>query len=162
MNNFDIKTFNKIAVYAYEEDGLLPKGIDFCEKTFKRLFDMIFPKIQITELFLDGPSLNQNNFRYEWYRLLHKCQHNEFDLVIIPSLQTLSQDGIQSMHLTKELIKHPNPPKVYFALEDIASTVEDFENTLCINCIINDAVNQRKKQKNKLLQYLKLTKNWNI
>ena len=70
MNNFDIKTFNKIAVYAYEEDGLLPKGIDFCEKTFKRLFDMIFPKIQITELFLDGPSLNQNNFRYEWYRLL--------------------------------------------------------------------------------------------
>ena len=77
-------------------------------------------------------------------------------------VKTLSQDGIQSMHLTKELIKHPNPPKVYFALEDIASTVEDFENTLCINCIINDAVNQRKKQKNKLLQYLKLTKNWNI
>lgn len=162
MDNFDINNFKKIAVYAYEEDGLLPKGIEYCEKTYRKLFDMVFPKIQITELFLDGPSFNQNNFRYEWYRLLHKCQHNEFDLVLIPSLQTLSQDGIQSMNLAKELIKHPNPPKVYFALEEIASTVEDFNYVLCVNSIINDAVAHRKRQKNKLLQYLKLTKSWSL
>ena len=66
------------------------------------------------------------------------------------------------MNLTKELLKHPNSPKIYFALEEIASTVEDFNYVLCVNSIINDAVNQRKKQKSKLLQYLKLTKSWSL
>ncbi len=75
MIDFDINNFEKIAVYAYEQDAMLPKGIEFCEKTYKNFFDMIFPNIKITEFLLDGPTFNKNNFRYEWYRLLHKCQH---------------------------------------------------------------------------------------
>ena len=79
--------------------------------------------MQITEFLLDGPTFNKNNFRYEWYRLLHKCQHNEFDLVLIPSLDTLSPDGIQSMALTRELKRKAPNTHIYFALEDFSSTV---------------------------------------
>ena len=161
MDNFDINKFKKIALYAYEDDELLPKGISFCENTYKKFFDMIFSKIQISEVFLDGPSLNQNNFRYEWYRLLHKCQHNEFDLVLIPSLKALSDDGIQSMQLTRELIRKAKHTQIYFALEDFSSSAEDFEVSLSWNFIINDEITKRQKRTKKLFEYMRLTKTWN-
>ena len=161
MDTFDINNFKKIAVYAYEEDGLIPKGVEFCENTYRKLFDMIFPKIQISEIFLDGPTFNQNNFRYEWYRLLHKCQNNEFDLVLIPTLKSLSDDGIQSMQLTRELIRKAKRTQVYFALEEFSSSTEDFEVSLSWNFIINNEIIKRQKRTKKFFEYMKLTKTWN-
>ena len=161
MDNFDINNFKKIAVYAYEEDGLLPKGIEYCEKTYHKFFDMMFPKIKISEYFLDGPTINKNNFRYEWYRLLHLCQHNEFDLVLIPSLDTLAPNGLQSISLTRELKTKAQKTHIYFALEDFSSLTEDFEKVLSWNFIINDAITQRNKRTRKLFEYMKLTKTWN-
>ena len=161
MTDFDISNFKKIAVYAFEQDALLPKGITFCEKTYQKFFDMLFPKVQITEFLLDGPTFNKNNFRYEWYRLLHKCQHNEFDLVLIPSLDTLSPDGIQSMALTRELKRKAPNTHIYFALEDFSSLSEEFETLLSWHFIINDAMAQRRKRTKKLFEYMRLTKTWN-
>ena len=161
MSDFDIKNFKKIAVYAFEEDGLLPRGVAFSEKTYKNFVDMLFPKTIVTEYFLDGPSFNKNNFRYEWYRLLHKCQHGEFDLVLTPSLDSLGNDSLQSITATKELLKKAPNITIYYVLEELSSLADNFNFALSLYYTTNEELIRKQKRTKKILDYMRLTKTWN-
>lgn len=135
----------KAVVYA-----AFPKG--FKEVSANALVQLAAETIEntrctIVDVVIDNDSFLNCNRRENWVQLMQRCESEEVDLVIIPSINMLGYGLLETLQYLRYLKSQHDRFDACFLYENLYTGADSFEERLAIYCMIEDYNRSHKLRK---------------
>lgn len=124
-------------------------------KPFCYMIQRLMPYACFEEFFVDVYNPRDIYHRPEWDKLVEKCKDGQIDMIVIPSIQTLSSCMPDIVSICRKLKELPKPVNVYFMAERINSGEASFEIECSFLATMYQEQEEINRKKRKMMAYIK-------
>lgn len=124
-------------------------------KPFFYMMQRMMPYANFVDFFVDVYNPKDKLHRPEWDKLVEKCKNGQIDMIVIPSIHTLSICIVDIIEIARKLKGLPKPVYVYFMAERINSEDSAFEMACSLLATMYQEKDEIDKKKRKMSAYIK-------
>lgn len=124
-------------------------------KPFFYMMQRSMPYANFDDFFVDVYNPRDLYHRPEWDKLVEKCKDGQIDMIVIPSIQTLSSCMPDIVSISRKLKELPKPVYVYFMADRINSEEASFEMECSLLATMYQEQEEINKKKRKMMAYIK-------
>ncbi len=124
-------------------------------KPFFYMMQRSMPYANFESFFVDVYNQRDKFRRPEWDKLVEKCKDGQIDVIVIPSIQTLSSCISEIIEIARKLKALPKPVYIYFMVERLNSEDSAFEMACSFLATLQQEQDEINKKKRKLSAYIK-------
>lgn len=124
-------------------------------KPFFYMMQRSMPYANFEKFFVDIYNPRDKYRRPEWEKLVEECKKGQIDMIVMPSLQTLSSSKSDIIQIVRKLKELPKPVYVYFMMERLNSEEPSFELACDFLTTMYREQEEINRKKRKMSAYIK-------
>ena len=124
-------------------------------KPYIYMMQRFMPYANFEKFYVDTYNPRNKFNRPEWNKLMESCNEGQIDIIVIPSIKTLSISISEIIEITRKLKSLPKPVHIYFLAELLGSDADSFEMACQLLLTMYQEQENFNKRRRKLTAYIK-------